>query len=304
MTRFSSLLPLAAFLVLAIAPASASAECTANDTAATELAKVGDRVRSTNIDEAIAQYLEAHRLSPTNARITYKLATAYLKKEDWDALQRLSATSCAKNDARCVFLGGYALARIASHGGSATWTDARLKLEIALAVDPALVDAHVELGDVALHLQDEQGALAHYTAAIRLRPDDRQIYAMLADVYARLHYTDQATRVIEQGLTWGESFALRSLAGQIKDERGDQRGALEQYVLAQKACGTCNEPGEAIAFFNVGAAFAQVTPPEKTQAIDNLRSFFTHVCKGAAASRYQDQCMQSQELARRLGASL
>ncbi len=303
---------LAKALVLSLSAATVlgAVGCSRNNIEAVNLAIEGDKSKTVNIDEAISKYEQATNLDPTNHRILWKLALAYSKKEEWTKV----ATTCKKAQAvaptfaNYYFQNGLANARMAVKGPT-SWAEAKEPLEQAIAKDPNLADAHFELGEVLLHLDDEQGALRSYTKAIETKPDELSFYVPLADLYIRLGYMDQAEQVVKDGLSFGKEgdkflFGLHSLAGQIKEIKGDGAGAITEYEAAKKACGMCNQAGEQIAFFNLGAAYANANPPRKSEAIQQLQSFNKIVCKGAAAARYADQCSQSQQFATRLGGQL
>jgi tetratricopeptide (TPR) repeat protein len=284
--------------------------CSRNNIEAVNLANEGDKSKSVNIEEAISKYEQATNLDPTNHRILWKLALAYTKKEAWDKVASTCkrAEAVAPTFANYYFQRGMAQARMAVKG-PATWAEAKEPLEQAISKDPNLADAHFELGEVLLHLDDEQGALRSYSKAIETKPDVLSFYIPLADLYIRLGYLDQAEQVVKEGLSFGKEgdkglFGLHSLAGQIKEMKGDISGSVPEYEAAKKACGQCNAGGEQIAFFNLGAAYATVKPPRKSEAIQQLQSFNKIVCKGAAAARYADQCSQSQQLATKLGGQL
>ncbi len=298
---------LAVPVLLILATASG---CSRNNIEAVNLANEGDKSKAVNIEEAISKYEQATNLDPTNHRILWKLALAYTKKEAWDKV----ASTCKKAEAvaptfaNYYFQRGMAQARMAVKG-PATWAEAKEPLEQAISKDPNLADAHFELGEVLLHLDDEQGALRSYSKAIETKPDVLSFYIPLADLYIRLGYLDQAEQVVKEGLSFGKEgdkglFGLHSLAGQIKEMKGDISGSVPEYEAAKKACGQCSGGGEQIAFFNLGAAYATVKPPRKSEAIQQLQSFNKIVCKGAAAARYADQCSQSQQLATKLGGQL
>ena len=78
-------------------------------------------------------------------------------------------------------------------------------------------------------------------------------------------------------------------------------GAISSYESAKKACGQCNESGQAIAYFNLGIAYAQAK--RNSEAIQQLASFDKIICKGAAATRYADQCAQSSQFGARLNGA-
>src|SRR5215472_12454010 len=156
----------AVWVLLAVLPA---ASCSRNSIEAVNLANEGDQAKGVNLEEAISKYEQAVKLDPDNHRILWKLALAYHKKEDWPKV----ASTCAKaeeasekaNRGKKAFANyyqehGYALLQMAlKPGGGGSWADARAPLMTAISIDPNLAEAYEELGDVALHTDDEQGAL-------------------------------------------------------------------------------------------------------------------------------------------------
>lgn len=287
--------------------------CSRNNIEAVNLANEGDKAKAMNVDEAISKYEQATKLDPTNHRIMWKLALAYHKKEDWqkDAQTCASAEKQAPTFGTYYFEHGYALEQLAKKPGApaSAWSEAKEPLQQAIQKDPNLGDAYHELAEVLLHADDEQGALNNYTKAIEVKPDDLGFYGPLADLYLRLGYVDQAEQIAKEGLAFAKDgdkhlFTLHSLAGAIKESRGDVAGAVPEYEAAKKACGQCNEPGQPIAYFNLGGAYASLNPPRKNEAIQMLQSFNKVVCKGQAAARYADQCAQAQQFAMKLNGSL
>lgn len=297
-------------LALAISALSITA-CSRNNIEAVNLANEGDQdKKANNIDGAISKYEQAANLDPTNHKILGKLALAYQKKENWDKV----ASTCARAEkaapkfANYYAQHGHALIKQAEKGPTG-WGDAKQPLEEAIKLDPNIADAHFDLGEVLFHLDDEAGALQAYTKAINTKPDELAFYGYLADLYKNLNYIDLAETVLTQGLSFAKEgdkalFNIHSLLGDIYDRKRDLNKALTEYEAAKKACGQCNEPGQPIAFFNLGAAFASVNPPRKSEAISNLANFQKMICKGAAAARYADQCTQAQQLATKLGGTL
>ena len=295
---------------------SAAAGCSRNNIEAVNLANEADKARATDMDGAISKYEQATNLDPTNYRILWKLATAYVKKEQWDKV----ASTCAKAEkiapkhANFFYLHGLALARQAVKGPT-SWADAKGPLEEAIKLDPNVGDgdnsgaAHFELAEVLLHLDDEAGALREYTAAIQAKPDTLIFYGPLADLYIRLNFINEAEQSLKESLKFAKDgdkalFNIHSLLGEVYDFRKDQNSATSEYEKAKKACGQCNEAGQQIAFFNLGAAYASMNPPRKSEAMAQLQSFQKMICKGAAAARYSDQCAQAQQLATKLGGVL
>lgn len=310
--------------VFAVAVSMLGSGCSRNNIEAVNLANEGDQARGTDIDGAISKYEQAVSLDPTNHRILWKLALAYTKKEAWDKV----ATTCARAEkvapkwANYFYLHGMALARQAEKG-PVSWSDVKQPLEESIKLDPNgpnyptgekwdaknAGSAYFELAEAQLHLDDEAGAIQSYTKAIETKPDNLSFYGPLAELYIRLNYVKEAEQVLEQAVSFAKEgdkalFTVHSLLGQVADMKGDNSKAVSEYASAKAACGPCNEPGQQIAFFNLGAAYASMTPPKKSEAIAQLQSFQKMICKGAAAARYADQCSTAQQLAAKLGGAL
>ncbi len=299
-----------ATLGIALTLLAGSAACSRNNIEAVNLANEGDKAKATDLESAISKYEQATILDPQNHRILWKLALAYSKKENWQG----AVDACAKAEklapahANYFLQHGVALARLAVKGPTA-WSDARGPLEHAIQLDSNLSDAHFELAEVLLHLDDEQGALKEYTLAIEKKPDELAFYGPLADLYLRLNIVDPAEQALSQSLAFAREgdkflFQVHSLLGQVADMKRELAKAVTEFETAKKICGQCNENGQQIAFFNLGAAYASLTPPRKSEAIAQLQSFQKMICKGAAAAKYSDQCSQAQQLASRLGGVL
>jgi tetratricopeptide (TPR) repeat protein len=296
--------------------AVASAGCSRNNIEAVNLANEGDKAKATDIDTAVSKYEQATNLDPTNHRILWKLGLAYTKKEQWDkvATTMAKAEKLQPKNALYYFQHGLAMARQAVKGPT-SWADAKPPLEQAIQLDSNVGDgdhygaAHFELAEVLLHMDDEKGALDEYTKAIQSKPDTLAFYGPLAELYLRLNHVAEAEQVLTTGLSFAKDgdkalFAIHSLLGDIYDRKQDTSKAVSEYELAKKACGQCNEAGQQIAFFNLGAAYASLKPPRKQDAMAQLQSFQKMICKGAAAQRYADQCTQAQQLASKLGGTL
>jgi tetratricopeptide (TPR) repeat protein len=274
-----------------------------------EMVNEGDAVRGSNIDEAISKYEQAVNTDPTNRIALWKLALAYHKKEAWakDAVTCAKAESVAPTFANFNFEHGYALEQEAVKGPT-SWAEAKEPLQQAIAKDPNMAQAYEELAEVAVHMDDEQGALQNYTKAIELKPDELQYYPPLADLYLRLGYQDRAEQVLREALGVAKPgdkhlFAIHSFIGSIDENKQNFAGAVTEYEAAKAACDKCNEPGQQIAYFNLGAAYSEVKPVRQNEAVQQLQSFTKMVCRGAAAARYADQCSQAQEMIKRLGAA-
>ncbi len=289
-------------MVGAVVALSLASACSRNNIEAVNLANDGDKSRGANIDDAISKYEQATQLDPSNYRILWKLATAYQKKEQWDkvALTCSKAEKLAPTHADYYYLHGYALVQQADKTPS-MWADAKDPLETAAKLDPNYADPHFDLGNVYLHLDQEKESLEHMTKAIELKPDELNFYVPLSDLYIRLGFLPEAESVIKEALAnekpgMAGSFNVHTLYGEIYERKGDWNGAVKEFETAKKACGTCAEKGQQIAFFNLGAAYTRISPKNTSGAVSNLKNFQKIICKGGAAARYADECTQAQEL--------
>lgn len=289
---------------------------------AIELANDGDKVKASNLGEAISKYEQATTVDPSNHRILWKLMLAYEKSDRQDKWEKIvsaaqRAEKLAPTFANYFFKHGLALARQAAEKeaqkSTGDWTAARGPLEETIQKDTNIADAHFELAEVMLHLDDEQAALKGYTKAIDTNPTDLSFYVPLIDLLMRLGYVDQGEAVAKEGLSFGKEgnkhlFGIHSLLGSVREAKNDTAGAVTEYELAKKACEhtetKCTGPGENIAFFNLGHAYASLNPPKKSEAMQQLTAFQKTTCRGAAATRYADQCATAQQDATRLGGAL
>jgi tetratricopeptide (TPR) repeat protein len=286
--------------LLCVAVALLGLSCSRNNIEAVNLANEADKVRESNPDDAISKYEQARNLDPTNHRIAWKLAKVYKKKENWEKLNETlgPVTKLAPDHADFFFMKGYALEQMAVKNPG-TWSEAKEPLEQAIKLDPNFADPHFDLANVLYHLDDEKGALEHYTKAIELKPDLLAAYGELGDLYWRLGFWDQAEAVAKEGISWDtkadkSGFNVHELYGFLLEHKGDWAGATKEYEAAKKACNPCNEKGQQLIFFNLGAAYAHVG--RKSEASSNILSFQKTICKGGAAQRYADECLQAAEI--------
>jgi tetratricopeptide (TPR) repeat protein len=302
--------------VLVAATLSASA-CSRNNIEAVNLAIEGDAAKKGgNLDEAVSKFDQATKLDPDNTRIWWKLALAYEGKEDWQKM----ASACTKAEeaaekadkkkthADYYFQHGHALEELADKG-QGSWADAKAPFQMAIQLDPNFGQAYGELAEVLIHADDEAGAIQNWTKALETQPDQTMYYVSLADEYSRLMFFDQAEQVLREGLSFAKEddkhlFNMHALLGSLYENKGDFTRAVAEYEASKKSCDSnkCNDHKEA--FFNLGSAYAELNPPRKNEAIQQLQSFWKITCKGALAAKYADQCSQSQEIVRRMGGSL
>jgi tetratricopeptide (TPR) repeat protein len=284
--------------------------CSRNNIEAVNLAIEGDKAKGSNLEDAISKYEQATLLDPSNHKILWKLALAYHKKEDWskDATTCAQAEKIAPTFANYYFEQGYALEQQAVKGPT-SWTEPEGPLKEAIAKDPNMADAYEDLAEVDLRLDREQDALQNYSKAIETKPDNISFYPPLADLYWRLGYQDLADKVLHAALSMAKEgekhlFEVHFQLGEIAEAKANSSGAIAEYEAAKKVCGLCNEAGKQIVLYALGGAYANATPPRKSEAIQQLQAFTKVVCKGAAAQRYADQCSGAQDIVKRLGGTL
>lgn len=300
--------------LLSLALVGLAAGCNRNAVEAVNKAIEGDKSRDVNVDDAISKYQEAAILDPNNHRILWKLATAYQKKEDWANVaatsvkaQQASERAYAKKKtfAEYYWLQGYATMQLVAKG-QATWADAKTPLTTAIEIDGNLAKAHYNLGKVLLHMDDEQGALKEYSKAIELKPDEIRYYAALINLYRNLDFLDLAEQVAKEGLSFAPDgdprrWELYSSIGDIAQMKKDAKGAVSAYESARKACGECNaEPEQREVFFNLG--YAYFVDGRKSEAHQNMLKFHKLAgCKSGGQKHFQEQCLQADEVIRKVG---
>jgi tetratricopeptide (TPR) repeat protein len=235
------------------------------------------------------------------------LCQAYFKKEAWpkavDAC--VKGAKRAPTDARFPEIQGMALVRQAQAAlkskSQPNWSEARAPLEEAIKKDPNRSDAYFELAEVLLHTDDENGALKNYTKAIETKPDESSYYGPLADLYVRLGYLDAAEQALKEGLSFAKEgdkhlFDLHSILGDVQERKGNFTAAVSSYEAAKKACGACTDPGKPIAFFNLGAIYANPAVKRNSEAQQQFERFSKLICSGAAKNTYAEQCAQADNL--------
>ena len=306
-------------VVAASSPAIAAAQCPrSGSVAAAALADEGDRTRKVDIDGAIAKYKAAAELDPASHALWWKLALAYEAKEDWEreaaacarAEQAAESAEGAKSHADYYVRHGLALEQLAGHAGDAKGlAEAAALFRTAIAIDPNCAEAYGELGLTLLQSDDEAGAMSNLTLAIRKNPATMMYYAPLADLYRRFFFPAEEERVLKAGISFARQgdrhlFGLHALLGDVYESKRDFASALAEYEAAKASCSADACSGHREAFFLLGVAYEEVTPPRDAEALQSLRTFFKLTCKGAARAKYEAMCEQTTEFARRAGGDL
>jgi tetratricopeptide (TPR) repeat protein len=276
------------------------AACSRNDIEAINLAAEGDQIKKMDIDGAASKYDQATKLDPTNPLLFEKLGDAYERKGAWDKLAATMATATRLNpkNAKYWYKRGRALEEQAIKGPLG-WDESKEPLEKCIAIDPNYADCYYLLGEVMLHLDDEQRALENWTKAVQHDPNELTFYVPLAQLYISLGYYDQASAVLKEGLSRAAKpdttgiVGLHQLTAVVAQAKGDLPGTA---AALEKARAADTEGKSPEILFNLGSTYAVMTPPKKQEAAQMLKGFQTKACRGTKALMYKAQCDQAQSL--------
>ncbi|MEX2222676.1 MAG: tetratricopeptide repeat protein [Candidatus Rokuibacteriota bacterium] len=116
--------------------------------------------------------------------------------------------------------------------------EARHAYEQALALDPALADAHVNLGRLCHHGGDRARAETHYRAAIRLAPRDAVAHFNLAGLLEETGRPAEAVQAYHQALGADPDFAdAHYNLGLLLDSLGRRAAAMTHLRAARRLYG-------------------------------------------------------------------
>jgi eukaryotic-like serine/threonine-protein kinase len=175
------------------------------------------------LDAAIEKYKQATELDPRYAIAHARLAYAYC---------RLYAT---RRTAGALEI-------------------ARGNCQLALALDPGLVDAHLGLAAVFDQTGDEQGELRELAQALSLDPSNPKILVLQAQVYSRLNRWDDAEKTFHRALKDHPNYWLAynelgfCFHGQAKYQQ-----AIQAFLAASVAA-----PQNAMVLGNLGGEYVEV----------------------------------------------
>jgi len=282
--------------------------CSRDRIEAINLANEGDQSVKVNVEGAIQKYEQAIDLDPTNHRILWKLATAYEKKEDWDKMaSTLSrAVQVAPDFANYWAARGHALIMQARAGNMDAYKQAQEPLKKCIEKDPNFADCYNELGETDLWTDDEQGALDNYSKAIEHDPSKGFYYPDLASLYVTLKLYDQAQQVLNEGVKLippgdknnAKIYNMYILLSTVALGKGDKAGQVAAIEKAEPYAGDAHPEFS----FMLGSTYATQEPPQKEKALRLLNQFTKRVCKGAQATKFHEECEESNSLIQKLGS--
>jgi len=144
--------------------------------------------------EAIADFLQALRLSPDHLIAMNNLGGAYRQSKSWDDAQAIyeRALALKPTDADA----NYGLGMVYAQKADTPKTEEYLKR--ALTLKPVYPEALNNLGILYLRTQRRDQAVASFQESIRVAPDFDQAYLNLARVHAIEGNTDSARAVLHE----------------------------------------------------------------------------------------------------------
>ncbi len=231
-------------------------------------------------------------------------------KELWAELEATVARAeeATPGFATYSFKRGYALIKLAETTTDPTarasfYEQAIPPLRRCLASDPGYAECHHFLAEALLATKQVQAALEHYDRAIRRDPFVAHFYPPYAEALIVVKEYDAAARVVAEGVRLiattegnrGQLYALHVLSFMVHHARDDRAGMIQALETASAVDGERHPE----ILFNLGSMYATATPPDP-RAREFLGRFFKRVCRGAAASKFADQCEAAQQLLRKL----
>lgn len=293
------------FAVLALGLSFAG--CSRDHIEAINLANEGDQSIKVNVEGAIQKYEQAVQHDPTNHRILWKLAVAYEKKEDWDKMaSTLSrAVQVAPDFATYWYKRGHALIMQAEGGNPDAYEQAKEPLKKCIEKDPNIAECYHLLGEAYLWTDDEQAALENYQKAIQHDPTVSFFYGPPAELYLTLRLVNEAEQVLKEGTRLvppseknnPKIYGMYVLLANVALMKGDKNGQLAALERAEQFAGDAHPEFS----FHLGSTYATMDPPQKEKAVRLLEQFTKRVCRGAGATKFQEQCQTTSSLIQRLG---
>ncbi len=136
---------------------------------------------------------------------------------------------------------GIALLQLGNDG------EAEQALRAALAIDPGLVAAHVNLAQLYRRRQDWPRAAGHLSMALRIDPTQASYWALFAETLDRLNKLGPALAAYSRACQLAPgAWPIAQAAGDMAKRRGRLREAVRFYALALKANPDCHAAATAL----------------------------------------------------------
>jgi len=149
----------------------------------------------------------------------------------------------------------------------------------ALARDPDCFAAHLGLGQEALGDKDLEVALDHYAAATRIRPQQYEGHAAVAEVYIRMQKWTEARASADTALNFRPDHVPALLArATVAEHDGDMPMALD---FARRA--NALDPYNPRAAVQLGVLLLRIVNSERTTSLNTLDSADPRLAEARAA---------------------
>jgi tetratricopeptide (TPR) repeat protein len=199
---------------------------------------------------------------------------------------------------------GEALVRLGETGNHDAFVQAREVLERCVARQPGSATCQYLLGEACEYTDDEACAAQAYTAAIVQAPATADYYAPLAETYLRFKLYPQAEQVLYEGIrrvpreleNAPAILGLFRLLAASAQRRGDEQARVDALEAGAREIGSDPELD-----FELGAAYANLTPPRTSDAARTLRRFQQRACHDEPLPRYKEPCERAATLLAALG---
>ncbi len=206
-------------------------------------------VEQGRLDEAIAEFEEAIKINPDDAKAHYNLGLTYDNQGRLDEAiaEYKEAIRLNPDDANAHLNLGVAYA------DQGQLEEAIAEYQEAIRIHPDYANAHFNLGLA----YDEQGrteeAIAEYQEAIRINPDDADAHLNLGVAYKKQGRFDEAIAEYQEALRINPDYALVHLnLGVAYADQGQLEEAIAEYQEAIRI-----HPDYANAHFNLGLAYRE-----------------------------------------------
>lgn len=154
-------------------------------------------------------------------RMLAKGRLTFTPNEDTGLVVRSRDESVKRCSAEEVFLEGERLAR--------DWNnhDEAVLYREALAMDPGLTCAHLELGKIQAYRGEYESAVGHFKKVIERNPDNLEVYFRLGTVYFMMGRMEDAARGLERSARFDFEARSRTRLAEIRICAQDFHHALE-----------------------------------------------------------------------------
>ena len=212
---------------------------------------LGELLKETNQEEAIAHYQAALRLRPDYPEALNNMAFPFMQSGRWpEAIEYLQHAVRVKPDFAAAHNNlGIALYR------SGNASKATEEIQLALYFNPRDANAHSSYGNILSLAGNMDKAIAHYKEAVRLRPGFVAVHYRLAEVLRQHGQLQEAIEHYQAALQYDPKF-------------------IDIYADLAAAFAATDQSEQAIATARKGIDIARST--HQGAAADNLEDWLKH----------------------------